>query len=151
MRVFELALAAALALTAPTTARADPVGSKTEPVGAAPGVVQVSDSNGLGWHAMCGGWHHVPGHLGQWNRAAPPHWVAAGLIGGWACCTEPGVLTYWVWGPTGGAFDYPFADWRGPTARWGNPWCECVHPSGKIETNCPPEGFNHKCLAINYL
>jgi hypothetical protein len=29
--------------------------------------------------------------------------------------------TYWVWGPSGGAFDYPFADWRGPTGGWGNP------------------------------
>ena len=26
----------------------------------------------------------------------------------------PGVPTFWVWGPGGGAFDYPFADWRGP-------------------------------------
>jgi len=33
----------------------------------------------------------------------------------------PGVPTYWVWGPSGGAFDYPFADWRGPTGGWGNP------------------------------
>jgi len=29
--------------------------------------------------------------------------------------------TYWVWGPGGGAFDYPFADWRGPHGGWGNP------------------------------
>ena len=40
---------------------------------------------------------------------------------GWACCPAPGVATYWVWGPSGGAFDYPFADWRGPTGGWGNP------------------------------
>ena len=32
-----------------------------------------------------------------------------------------GDLTYWVWGPSGGAFDYPFSDWRGPTGGWGNP------------------------------
>jgi hypothetical protein len=31
------------------------------------------------------------------------------------------IPTYWVWGPSGGAFDYPFADWRGPTGGWGNP------------------------------
>jgi hypothetical protein len=30
----------------------------------------------------------------------------------------PNVL---VWGPSGWAFDYPFADWRGPTVGWGNP------------------------------
>jgi TetR/AcrR family transcriptional repressor of nem operon len=30
----------------------------------------------------------------------------------------PNVL---VWGPSGWAFDYPFADWRGPTDGWGNP------------------------------
>jgi hypothetical protein len=28
--------------------------------------------------------------------------------------------SYWVWGPSGGTFDYPFADWRGPTGGWGN-------------------------------
>jgi hypothetical protein len=32
-----------------------------------------------------------------------------------------GIPTYWVWGPSGGAFDYAFADWRGPTGGWGNP------------------------------
>ena len=33
----------------------------------------------------------------------------------------PTVLTYWVWGPSGGAFDYLFADWRSPSGGWGNP------------------------------
>jgi hypothetical protein len=35
--------------------------------------------------------------------------------------TAPTVLTYWVWGPSGGAFDYLFADWRSPSGGWGNP------------------------------
>jgi hypothetical protein len=30
----------------------------------------------------------------------------------------PTVPTYWVWGSSGGAFDYPFADWQGSTGGW---------------------------------
>ena len=33
----------------------------------------------------------------------------------------PPVPTYWVWVPGSAVFDYPFADWRGPTGGWGNP------------------------------
>src|SRR6516165_5407905 len=44
-----------------------------------------------------------------------------GPPGGWCPCVVQGVPTYWVWGPSGEAFDYPFADWRGPTGGWGNP------------------------------
>jgi len=28
---------------------------------------------------------------------------------------------FWRVGPYGGPFDYPFADWRGPTGGRGNP------------------------------
>lgn len=111
LRVLELTLAGALALTIPVAGRADPAGSKVEAVGAgpAPGIVQAWDRNGPSWYATRGAWHQAPSHLGQWKGAASPYWF------------PNGVPTYWVWGPSGGAFDYPFADWRGPTGGWGNP------------------------------
>jgi hypothetical protein len=74
--------------------------------GPTPGVVQ-----GLNWHPAPsgggGGWH-------------PPHW-GPGFNGGWGPYGGPGVPTYWVCGPSGGAFDYPFSDWRGPSGGWDNP------------------------------
>jgi len=39
---------------------------------------------------------------------------------GWGYYGAP-VPTYWVWVPGSAVFDYPFADWRGPTGGWGNP------------------------------
>ena len=120
MRLLELALVGALALTAPIVVQAEPLGSTTRPgvVGPAPGVVKVWDSNRLGWHPMSTGW------AGDWRRAPVPSrqwnggWVSRRW---WPCCTGPGVTNYWVWGPSGGTFDYPFSDWRGPTGGWGNP------------------------------
>ena len=38
-----------------------------------------------------------------------------GRAGGWVRHCGTGAPSYWVWGPSGGGFDYPFADWRGPT------------------------------------
>jgi hypothetical protein len=40
--------------------------------------------------------------------------------GRWGPYGGPGVPTYWVWGPSGGAFDYPFSDWRasGESGPW---------------------------------
>jgi len=121
--VLKLALAGALALAVPIAARADPAGPKTGPGGAgqAASVVQVWDRNGPGGRAAHRVWHQAPGHSGAWNGGGPPHWVANGRAGGWVCCPGPVVPTYWVWGPNGGAFDYPFSDWRGPTGGWGNP------------------------------
>jgi hypothetical protein len=128
MRVLGLALAGALALTAPTAAQAGPLGSKMGRAGAgpAPGIVQVWDGNGPVWHpapnGWRSGWHQGTGHLRQWNGGwVPQHWEPNGPLGGRGLYPGPGVPTYWVWGPSGGAFDYPFADWRGPTGGWGNP------------------------------
>jgi hypothetical protein len=128
MRVLGLALAGVLALSAPMMAHAVPLGSSPEPAktGPAPGVVQVWDSSGSGWHPApndgAGGWHQMSGHSRQWKGGSvPPHWGPNGPHRGWGPFGGLGVPTYWVWGPSGGAFDYPFADWRGPTGGWGNP------------------------------
>ena len=128
MRVLGLVLAGALALTATMGLQASPFGSKIERPSAAPapGIVQVWGGSGPNWHpAPTGwrsGWHQGPHHSRRWNGGwVSRHWVPNGPPGGWVCCPGPGVPTYWIWGPSGGAFDYPFADWRGPTGGWGNP------------------------------
>ena len=125
MHVLGLAVAGALALTVAAAAQAAPLGSHMRPlgVGPAPGIVQIWDGNRPGWHPAppnggSDGWHRVTGRSRQWNGGwVPRPWGPSGPPGGWS----PGVPTYWVWGPSGGAFDYPFADWRGPTGGWGNP------------------------------
>jgi len=105
MRVLGPALAGVLALSAQTGAHADPPG---------PGVVRGA-GNSSGWHA-------APGEAGQWKHGwTSPHWRPNRQYGGWGPYGGPPVPSYWVWGPGGGAFDYPFADWRGPTGGWGNP------------------------------
>jgi hypothetical protein len=64
----------------------------------------------------------LPGHWHQWrNGWVAPNWRPNGPPGWWGRYPGPGVPTFWVWGPSGGSFDYPFADWRGPTGGWGNP------------------------------
>jgi len=127
MRVLGLALAGVLALTAPVAAQFAPPGSKMGPAGGpAPVIAPVPNGNGPGWHPAPNGWgragHQVPGHPRQRNgMPVRPHWGPNGIPGGWGPYVGLGVPTYWVWGPSGGAFDYPFADWRGPTGGWGNP------------------------------
>jgi len=128
MSVLRLALAGALVLTAPIAVQASPLGSNMgrAEVDRATGIEQVGDGNGPGYHPMPNGWNgdwrRVPGPSRQWNGGwVSRRWWPNGPLGGWACCQGPGVPTYWVWGPNGGVFDYPFADWRGPTGGWGNP------------------------------
>jgi hypothetical protein len=128
MRVLGLVLAGVLALTAAIGLQASPLGSKIErgDAGPAPGIVQVWGGSGPNWHpAPTGwrsGWNQGPHHSRQWSGGwVSRQWVPNGPLGGWVCCPGPGVPTYWVWGPSGGAFDYPFSDWRGPTGGWGNP------------------------------
>src|SRR6516165_8912482 len=106
MRVLGLVLAGALALTAPTAVQAASLGPS--------------------WYAMPNGWdgdwRRAPHPSHQWNGGpASPRWCQNCPPGGWGPKSGPGVSSYWVWGPSGGAFDYPFADWRGPTGGWGNP------------------------------
>jgi hypothetical protein len=127
MRVLGMALAGMLALTIPM-AHAGALGSKMGRAGAgpAPAILQVRDDNGPAGHLAPNGWgrgwHQIPGHPRQWNDGSvPSRWGPNGRPGGWAPYPGPGVPTYWVWGPSGGAFDYPFSDWRGPTGGWGNP------------------------------
>jgi hypothetical protein len=111
MRVLGVALAAVLALSAPLAAHAVPLGVNMGPAKMGPmprGVVQVGDAHGPNWQP-------TPGSRGGGGHS--PHW-GPGRFNGYG---GPGVPTYWVWGPSGGAFDYPFSDWRGPTGGWGNP------------------------------
>src|SRR5262244_2149029 len=122
MRVLGLALAGVLALTAPVAAQFAPPGSKMGPAaaGPAPVIAQVPGGDGPGWHSAPNGrgraGHQMPAHPRQWNGGpVPPRWGSIGIPGGWGPYPWPGVPTYLVWGPSGGAFDYPFSDWRGPT------------------------------------
>jgi hypothetical protein len=102
MRVLGLVLAGALALTAPIGVQAGSLGPNYYPMP-------------NGWN---GDWRRAPNPAPQWSGGAvSPRWCPN--------CAPPyagtGAPTYWVWGPSGGIFDYPFADWRGPTGGWGNP------------------------------
>src|ERR1700731_805924 len=128
MRGLGFALAGGLALARPGAAQVAPPGSKMGPAaaGPAPGIGQGRDGNGPSWHPPPNGWgrasHQISGDPRQWNgRPVPPHWGTNGIPGGWGPYPWPGGPTYWVWGPSGGAFDYPFADWRAPSGGWGNP------------------------------
>jgi len=106
MRVLGWVLAGALALTASIGVQAGSLG---------PGYYPMPN----GWN---GDWRRVSGPSRQWNGGpVSPRWCQNCPSGGWACCPGAGVPIYWVWGPSGGAFDYPFAEWRGPTGGWGNP------------------------------
>src|SRR5215468_3917815 len=100
MRVFGWILAGALVLTTPTAVQAGSLGPGYHPMP-------------NGWN---GDWRRVPSRSRQWNGGpVSHHWESKGPPGGWCPCVVQSVPTYWVWGPSGGAFDYPFADWRGPT------------------------------------
>jgi hypothetical protein len=122
MRIVGLALTGMLAVSAATPAHTDPLGSKMAPVRMPPGVIQMWDYGGSGRHSGAIGARPTAGRAHQWNdRGGPPHWGPNRYSGGSGPYGRPGVPTYWVWGPSGGAFDYPFADWRGPTGGWGNP------------------------------
>jgi hypothetical protein len=117
MHVLGLALAGVLALSAPMVAPADPLVSAR--ADAAPALVRIWDGSGSGQRSAPGNQHRTFGHARQWIGGWVPRcW---GPSGGWVPYCEPGVPIYWVWGPNGGAFDYPFADWRGPDGGWGNP------------------------------
>jgi hypothetical protein len=119
MHVLGMALAGVVALTAPMAAHAVSQGPKTGPAdtGPATGTVLVGDGHSSNWRP-------APGSRGSgW---CPPQWGRSQsgpsrYYGGWAPYGGPGVPTYWVWGSQGGAWDYPFADWRGPDGGWGNP------------------------------
>ena len=123
MRVLGVTMAGMLALMASnpadaaTTARQS--SARPDRMATISAIVRVGDGSGSRWHhsmtANRGGVDHsVPGHIGQWKGG---QWKGVW----WSPYSVPAVPTYWVWGPGGGAFDYPFADWRGPDGGWGNP------------------------------
>jgi hypothetical protein len=123
MRVLGLAAVGVLVVTVPIAARANEPGSNMRPSNPvpAPGIVLVWDGGGSGGHPGAVGAPQTAGQVRQWNRGwVRPHW-GPNWNGGWVPHGGSGGPTYWVWGPSGGAFDYPFADWRGPTGGWGNP------------------------------
>jgi hypothetical protein len=114
VRFLGVALAGLLALMAPIAAHSASLGSSIgqTSTGPAPGLVQVADGHGSNWHPAPGG---------GGGGSHPPYWRPSRFNGWWSPYGGPGVPTYWVWGPSGGAFDYPFSDWRAPTGGWGNP------------------------------
>jgi hypothetical protein len=116
MRALRLALAGAMALAVSIAAQAGPLGVARADRDAASGVVQIQDRGGPDWRRAP---NHGTGSPRQWKDG----WQRGpnGGVVGWGSHPGTGVPTYWVWGPSGGAFDYPFADWRGPTGGWGNP------------------------------
>jgi hypothetical protein len=110
MRVLGLALAGMIVLSAHGPVYADPLGPKTTGAGTVPGTIQWR--GGSGWHP---GSAHIGPPNGKW---CPPPW-ALGNTHARRFLAAPAVPTYWVWGPRGGAFDYP--DLLGPTTGWDGP------------------------------
>src|SRR5438105_2109389 len=118
MRVLELTLAGiALATATNIAALAGGPGSNVRPAAAEPAsnLMRVWDGGGSGGRSGAITSSPTTGHARHWNgQGLPPHWGPNRYY-------DRSSPTYWVCGPTGGAFDYPFADWRGPTGGWGNP------------------------------
>jgi hypothetical protein len=123
LRILGLALAGVLMLSAAMPTHADPPGPKVRAAGTVLVIVQRGGNGSVSHPAPGGrGWHPAPGQVPEWNGVCvPPHRGPNRYYSGWGPYGVPAVPTYWVWGPSGGAFDYPFADWRGPTGGWGNP------------------------------
>ena len=116
MRAFGLALAGLLMVTVPIAAHANGPGSNMRPANTepAPGIVLVWDGGGSGPSSGAIGAHQAAGHMRQWNGG--PHWGANRHSRGWGPYGWQGVPTYWISVPGSAVFDYPFSDWRGPTA-----------------------------------
>jgi hypothetical protein len=123
MRVLGLAFAVLFAIALPITAHADGLRVMgPEDARPAPGIVLAWDGGGSGGRSGALGDQRTAGHVRQWNgQWAPSHWGPNPYYSGWGPYGGPGVPTYWVYVPGSAVFDYPFADWRGPTGGWGNP------------------------------
>ena len=124
MRVLGLAFPILLAITVPNAAHSNGSGSNMRPGNAGPAtnVVRVWDGGGSGGHSGTIAGRPTAGRAQQWNRG--PGFAHRGpnhQYGGWGFYGGPSVPTYWVFVPGSAVFDYPFADWRGPTGGWGNP------------------------------
>ena len=123
MRVVGLVLAGVFAITTPIAAHADGPKLKLPPAdrGAASNILPVWEGGRSGAHSGAIGDHMAAGRARQWNGGArSAHWGQSRQYGAWGLYGGP-VPTYWVWVPGSAVFDYPFADWRGPTGGWGNP------------------------------
>jgi hypothetical protein len=121
MRVAGLALAGVFAIIVPIAAHADGPKLKLRPADreAMSNSVPVWDSGGSGGHSGAIGAQRAPGRAPQWNGGAgSAHWRQNRQYDTWGFYGGP-VPTYWVWVPGSAVFDYPFADWRGPTGGWG--------------------------------
>ena len=124
MRVVGLALAGIFAITVPIAGHAEGPKVKLRPAdqGATSNIVPVWEGGGSGGHSGAIGGHTAAGRAQQWNGGGvAPRWGPNGRPFGWGPSPWQGVPTYWVWVPGSAVFDYPFADWRGPTGGWGNP------------------------------
>jgi hypothetical protein len=123
MRVAGLVLAGIIAIIAPIAAHANGPGSSIGPAkaGPPPGIVLAWDGGGSGGRSGPIGGHATTGHARQWNGGpGDAHRGQDRQYGAWGFYGGP-APTYWVWVPGSAVFDYPFADWRGPTGGWGNP------------------------------
>jgi hypothetical protein len=110
MRILVLALAGVFVVSAHAAVYAEPLGSKMNGVSTVPGTAQWHD--GSGWHPGSG---HIRHPNGEW---CPPTWTLDSARAR-RLYAVPAVPTYLVWGPRGGAFDYP--DLLGPTTGWDDP------------------------------
>ena len=118
MRVLGLAFAVLFAVTVPIATHANGPRSNMGPAnsGPAPGIALAWHGGGWGGHSGALSGQRTAAHPRQWNG----QWGPNRYYGGWGPY-GPGVPTYWVYVPGSAVFDYPFADWRGPTGGWGNP------------------------------
>jgi hypothetical protein len=124
MRVLGLSLAGGLALIVPIAGHAHGPESVMAPAnaGPAPGIVLAWDGGGSSRHLGAVGTHPTAGRTHQWNDGGVwAHWGPNRYYGGWGPYGGPGVPNYYIWVPGSAIFDYPFADWRGPTGGLGNP------------------------------
>jgi hypothetical protein len=105
MRIRILALAGMLALSTPMVAHAHRPGSEHNPANKTLVIVQRGSGSSISQPAPgFGGWRAAGDRGREW---CPPHWRRNHIYGGWGPYGGPAVPTYWVWGPSGGAFDYP--------------------------------------------
>jgi hypothetical protein len=121
MRIAGLAVAGIFAITVPIAGHADGLKLNLRPADqvATSNIFPVGEGGRSGGQSGAIGAHTAAGRAQQWNGG--PHWGPNGRSFGWGPYAWQGAPTYWVWVPGSAVFDYPFADWRGPTGGWGNP------------------------------
>jgi hypothetical protein len=119
MRV--LGLAVIFAITVPVAGHADAPKLNLRPAdqGATSKILFVAEGGRSDRQSGAIGGHTAADQVEQWNGGH--HRGPNGRPFGWGPYPWQGVPTYWVWVPGSAVFDYPFADWRGPTGGWGNP------------------------------